>query len=189
MPGQRFGELGPAARVLVLELNPGPPDRVPLGDLSRPSTAAVQRMAGAWPNAQPIHLPAHAPVAGPAEIYFSIVPHKALIPTGLDQIRDCLGELETATTSSPGRSLGGSPTPTPATCCAESTPATRPTPMPWQPDHYGLRRPYRSDHLGAARVVRRWRGALRGVTATAALATTAETEQPTGQEAATAVRP
>jgi malonyl-CoA/methylmalonyl-CoA synthetase len=42
---------------------------------------------------------------------------------------------------------------------------------------------------GAARVVRRWRGTLRGVTATAALATIAESEQPTGQEAVSAVRP
>ena len=35
MTGQRCGELGPAARVLVLELDPGRPDRVPFGDLRR----------------------------------------------------------------------------------------------------------------------------------------------------------
>ena len=35
MTGQRRGELGPAARVLVLELDPGRPDRVPFGDLRR----------------------------------------------------------------------------------------------------------------------------------------------------------
>ena len=35
MPGQRRGELRPAARVLVLELHPGRADRVPLGHLRR----------------------------------------------------------------------------------------------------------------------------------------------------------
>jgi hypothetical protein len=35
VPGQRVGELRPAARVLVLELDPSRADRVPLGDLGR----------------------------------------------------------------------------------------------------------------------------------------------------------
>jgi hypothetical protein len=41
----------------------------------------------------------------------------------------------------------------------------------------------------AVRVVRRWRGALRGVTATAMVATAAASRQPIGQAAASAVRP
>jgi hypothetical protein len=35
VPGQRGGELGPAERVLVLELDPGRAGRVPLGDRGR----------------------------------------------------------------------------------------------------------------------------------------------------------
>ena len=59
---------------------------------------AVQRMARAWPNAQLIHLPAHASWLDQAEIFFSVVQRKALTPndfTGLDQIRDRLAAFET----------------------------------------------------------------------------------------------
>jgi transposase len=60
--------------------------------------ASAERMATAWPNAQLIHLPAHASWLDQAEIYFSVVQRKALTPsdfTGLDQIRDRLAEFET----------------------------------------------------------------------------------------------
>jgi transposase len=59
---------------------------------------AAQRMAQAWPNAQLIHLPAHASWLDQAEIYFSVVQRKALTPndfTNLDQIRDRLAAFET----------------------------------------------------------------------------------------------
>ena len=54
-------------------------------------------MAQAWPNAQLIHLPAHASWLDQAEIYFSVVQRKVLTPsdfTGLDQIRDRLAAFE-----------------------------------------------------------------------------------------------
>jgi transposase len=60
--------------------------------------ASAERMAQAWPNAQLIHLPAHASWLDQAEIYFSVVQRKVLTPsdfTGLDQIRDRLAEFET----------------------------------------------------------------------------------------------
>jgi transposase len=60
--------------------------------------ASVQRMARAWPNAQLIHLPAHASWLDQAEIYFSVVQRKVLTPndfTGLDQIRGRLAAFET----------------------------------------------------------------------------------------------
>jgi transposase len=59
--------------------------------------AAAERMATAWPNAQLIHLPAHASWLDQAEIYFSVVQRKALTPNdfaGLDQIRDRLTAFE-----------------------------------------------------------------------------------------------
>jgi len=45
--------------------------------------ASVQRMASTWPNAQLIHLPAHASWLDQAEIYFSVVQRKALTPLPL----------------------------------------------------------------------------------------------------------
>jgi transposase len=60
--------------------------------------ASVQRMARAWPNAQLIHLPAHASWLDQAEIYFSVIQRKVLTPsdfTGLDQIRDRLAAFQT----------------------------------------------------------------------------------------------
>ena len=60
--------------------------------------AAAERMATAWPNAQLIHLPAHASWLDQAEIYFSVIQRKVLTPndfTGLDQIRGRLAAFET----------------------------------------------------------------------------------------------
>ena len=65
---------------------------------SHRGAAAVQRMAQAWPNAQLVHLPAHASWLDQAEIYFSVVQRKVLTPndfTDLDQIRDRLAAFET----------------------------------------------------------------------------------------------
>jgi hypothetical protein len=67
------------------------------GSSHRGATVA-ERMARAWPNAQLIHLPAHASWLDQAEIYFSVAQRKALTPndfTGLDQIRDRLAAFET----------------------------------------------------------------------------------------------
>ena len=64
---------------------------------SHRGAASIQRMAQAWPNAQLIHLPAHASWLDQAEIYFSVVQRKVLTPndfTDLDQIRDCLAAFE-----------------------------------------------------------------------------------------------
>ena len=64
---------------------------------SHRGAASVQRMAQAWPNAQLIHLPAHASWLDQAEIYFSVVQRKVLTPndfTDLDQIRDRLAAFE-----------------------------------------------------------------------------------------------
>lgn len=55
-------------------------------------------MAGAWPNAHLIHLPAHASWPGQAEIYFSVIQRKVVNPndfTSLDQIPDRLAAFET----------------------------------------------------------------------------------------------
>jgi transposase len=65
---------------------------------SHRGAASVERMATAWPNAQLIHLPAHASWLDQAEIYFSVVQRKALTPndfTDLDQIRHRLAAFET----------------------------------------------------------------------------------------------
>jgi transposase len=64
---------------------------------SHRGAASAERMAGAWPNAQLIHLPAHASWLDQAEIYFSVIQRKVLTPndfTGLDQIRDRLAAFE-----------------------------------------------------------------------------------------------
>jgi transposase len=64
---------------------------------SHRGAASVKRMASTWPNAQLIHLPAHASWLDQAEIYFSIVQRKALTPndfTSLDQIRERLDAFE-----------------------------------------------------------------------------------------------
>jgi len=64
---------------------------------SHRGAASIQRMARAWPNAQLIHLPAHASWLDQAEIYFSVVQRKVLMPndfTDLDQIRDRLAAFE-----------------------------------------------------------------------------------------------
>lgn len=65
---------------------------------SHRGAASVERMTKAWPDAQLIHLPAHASWLDQAEIYFSVVQRKVLTPndfTGLDQIRDRLAAFET----------------------------------------------------------------------------------------------
>jgi hypothetical protein len=65
---------------------------------SHRGAASVKRMAGAWPNAQLIHLPTHASWLDQAEIYFSVVQRKVLTPndfTDLDQIRNRLAAFET----------------------------------------------------------------------------------------------
>jgi len=65
---------------------------------SHRGAASVNRMAAAWPNAQLIHLPAHASWLDQVEIYFSVVQRKALTPndfTSLDQIRDRLATFQT----------------------------------------------------------------------------------------------
>jgi transposase-like protein len=65
---------------------------------SHRGAAAVERMASTWPNAQLIHLPAHASWLDQAETFFSVVQRKVLTPndfTGLDQIRDRLTAFET----------------------------------------------------------------------------------------------
>ena len=65
---------------------------------SHRGAASAERMATAWPNAQLIHLPAHASWLDQAEIYFSVVQRKVLSPndfTSLDQIRDRLAAFET----------------------------------------------------------------------------------------------
>jgi transposase len=64
---------------------------------SHRGAASIQRMARAWPNAQLIHLPAHASWLDQAEIYFSVVQRKVLMPsdfTDLDQIRDRIAAFE-----------------------------------------------------------------------------------------------
>ena len=64
---------------------------------SHRGAASIQRMAQAWPNAQLIHLPAHASWLDQAEIYFSVVQRKVLTPndfTDQDQIRDRLAAFE-----------------------------------------------------------------------------------------------
>jgi hypothetical protein len=70
---------------------------VDIGSSHRGATA-IQRMASTWPNAQLIHLPAHASWLDQAEIYFSVVQRKVLTPndcTGLGQFRDRLAAFET----------------------------------------------------------------------------------------------
>jgi transposase len=65
---------------------------------SHRGAAAAERIATAWPNAQLIHLPAHASWLDQAEIYFSVIQRKVLTPndfTGLDQIRGRLAAFET----------------------------------------------------------------------------------------------
>jgi transposase len=65
---------------------------------SHRGAASAERMTAAWPNAQLIHLPAHASWLDQAEIYFSVVQRKVLTPndfTDLDQIRDRLAAFET----------------------------------------------------------------------------------------------
>jgi DDE superfamily endonuclease/Homeodomain-like domain len=65
---------------------------------SHRGAASIQQMTSTWPNAHLIHLPAHASWLDQAEIYFSVVQHKALTPndfTSLDQIRARLAAFET----------------------------------------------------------------------------------------------
>jgi DDE superfamily endonuclease len=65
---------------------------------SHRGAASIRRMAATWPNAQLIHLPAHASWLDQAEIYFSVGQRKALTPndfTSLDQIRERLAAFET----------------------------------------------------------------------------------------------
>jgi transposase len=64
---------------------------------SHRGAASAERMATAWPNAQLIHLPAHASWLDQAELYFSVVQRKVLTPNDfadLDQIRDRLAAFE-----------------------------------------------------------------------------------------------
>jgi hypothetical protein len=87
--------------------------------------ASAERMATAWPNAQLIHLPAHASWLDQAEIYFSVVQRKVLTPTTSPTwTRSAAASPRSrpAIAPSPGRSTGSSPAPTSATCYAASTP-------------------------------------------------------------------
>jgi transposase len=64
---------------------------------SHRGATSITRMAATWPNAQLIHLPAHASWLDQAEIYFSVVQRKALTPNdlaSLNQIRDRLAAFE-----------------------------------------------------------------------------------------------
>jgi hypothetical protein len=64
---------------------------------SHRGTASAERIATAWPNAQLIHLPAHASWLDQAEIYFSVVQRKVLTPSDfadLGQIRGRLAAFE-----------------------------------------------------------------------------------------------
>jgi transposase len=64
---------------------------------SHRGAASIKRMTKTWPNADLLHLPAHASWLDQAELYFSVVQRKALTPndfTGLDQIRDRLAAFE-----------------------------------------------------------------------------------------------
>jgi len=64
---------------------------------SHRGAAAAERMASTWPAAHLIHLPAHASRLDQAEIYFSVVQRKVLMPsdfTDLDQIRDRIAAFE-----------------------------------------------------------------------------------------------
>jgi transposase len=65
---------------------------------SHRGAASIKQMTRSWPNAQLIHLPAHASWLNQAEIYFSVVQRKVLTPndfTSLDQIRERLAAFET----------------------------------------------------------------------------------------------
>jgi transposase len=65
---------------------------------SHRGAAAAERLAGTWPNARLIHLPAHASWLDQAEIYFSVIQRKVLTTndfTGLDQIRGRPAAFET----------------------------------------------------------------------------------------------
>jgi len=73
---------------------------------SHRGAASVQRMTRAWPNAQLIHLPAHASRRDQAELYFSVAQRKVLTPhdfTDLHQIRDRLAAFETRTARAASR--------------------------------------------------------------------------------------
>jgi len=115
---------------------------------SHRGAASIRRMAATWPNAQLIHLPAHASWLDQAEIYFSVVQRKALTPndfTSLTRSAAASPRSRPATTPSPGHSTGGLPAPTSTTCCTASTPTTRLSLTPWQHEQH-TRRTYGRDH-------------------------------------------
>ena len=116
---------------------------------SHRGAASVKRMTKAWPNAHLIHLPVHASWLDQAEIYFSVVQRKVVNPNdftdlGPDprpprRVRDPLQRHRQTI------QLEVHPHRPRATCCTASTPTTRPSPTPWQPDLYP-RRTYGRDH-------------------------------------------
>ena len=96
---------------------------------SHRGAASAERMTKAWPNAQLIHLPAHASWLDQAELFFSVVQRKALTPndfTSLDQIRERLAAFEirynAITWTFTRTDLSD--------CYAASTPTTRPAQRP-----------------------------------------------------------
>ena len=106
-------------------------------------------MTKAWPNAHLIHLPPHASWLDQAEIYFSVVQRKVLTPndfTSLDQIRDRLAAFETRYNAI-ARPFNWKFTRTDlGTCCAASTPTTKPSPTPLQHELHPRRTKGR-DHI------------------------------------------
>ena len=96
---------------------------------SHRGAASAERMTKACPNAQLIHLPAHASWLDQAELFFSVVQRKALTPndfTSLDQIRERLAAFEirynAITWTFTRTDLSD--------CYAASTPTTRPAQRP-----------------------------------------------------------
>ena len=55
---------------------------------SHRGAASAERMAGTWPNARLIHLPAHASWLDQAEIYFSVVQRKVVTPNDFYDLAD-----------------------------------------------------------------------------------------------------
>ena len=115
---------------------------------SHRGAVSTERMARAWPNAQLIHIPEHASWLDQAELYFSVVQRKVVIPndfTDLDQIRDRLAAFETRYNAI-ARPFNWTFTRTDlAACSAASTPATTPSPAPWRHELHP-RRTYGRDH-------------------------------------------
>lgn len=89
---------------------------------------AVGRLTDAWPNARMVHLPAHASWLNQAEIYFSVIQRKLLIPddfAGLDT------PAPTSTPSCAGSVNTIQPRPGPCSMTTRRTNVTRSTITVW----------------------------------------------------------